>query len=134
MRNVTVADVAKDELRLITEYLSTFGRSTAESFALEYDRKRQLLAEGTVEFPAARHPELARTRYRVAHVENHLMLCFPRKAVARVSGASKRSEAIGVCFLAAMSSRHRAHQPFGSLCYDSLCSWGGAAPTSNSVG
>ena len=74
MRNVTVADVAKDELRLITEYLSTFGRSTAESFALEYDRKRQLLAEGTVEFPAARHPELARMGYRVALVKNYLML------------------------------------------------------------
>ena len=74
MRSVTVADAAKDELRLITEYLSAFDRVTADSFAREYDRKWKMLAEGVVEFPAARHPELAAMGYRVALVKNYLML------------------------------------------------------------
>ena len=44
------------------------------SFAREFDRKVEMLRDGIVEFPIARHPKLAAASYRVAFVKNYLML------------------------------------------------------------
>ena len=74
MRNVIVSATARSELQLITDYLSVFGNITAMSFAREFDRKVEMLRDGIVEFPLARHPKLAAAGYRVIFVKNYLML------------------------------------------------------------
>ena len=74
MRDVIVSTTARDELRLITEYLSIFGAGTARTFAREFNRKIKVLQEGVIEFPIARHPDLAAAGYRIALVKNYLML------------------------------------------------------------
>lgn len=74
MRDVIISETAKGELRLITEYLSVFGRNTAMSFAREFDDKVKSLEEGVIEYPIARHPGLAAAGYRVALAKNYLML------------------------------------------------------------
>lgn len=74
MRNVIVSSTAKVELQLIVDYLSVFGSVTAMSFAREFDHKVEMLREGVIEFPIARHPKLAAAGYRVALIKNHLTL------------------------------------------------------------
>ena len=74
MREVVVSATARSELRNIASYLASFGSGTARSFAREFDRKVASLKEGVVEYPHARHPELAAAGYRVALVKSYLLL------------------------------------------------------------
>ncbi len=74
MRDVVVSATARSELRNITSCLASFGSVTARSFARELDRKVASLREGVVEYPYARHPELAAAGYRVALVKSYLLL------------------------------------------------------------